>query len=435
MSRRNRHPSCCAPYPEMVEPERGAAPYRIEDSNGRRLPSNGMVNQQDRWMFVPLDRSGRPVTRHELAHVHWSPPKLPRVRFDPRVLLAVEDARINLGLRHLRLPVELDVASLAQVRLLAAEDEKRGDLFGLVLRSVASLGTGAEDDLSELAAGLGPRGQFVAERMAQVRTGLERSRVRQRGPVASFRAGQRLARQLARELRRAGLLDARMRSDSERADGCWVVHGGSSEDGSFALKHPEGPGPGFVDRGTGHLRVARVPLPVNLRHGRANGRGWGARREGSVVRYVHRWTTDRAIFRGRRQRAGGTVLVDTSGSMSLSVEDLEGLLRATPAGACVAIYSGRGAQGELRIVASGSRRARAEQLQPYARGNVVDEPALEWLAGQAEPRIWVSDGHVTGVGDKPSASVKDACRRIRRRARVKRVDTPEEAARVLGGSA
>ena len=30
---------------------------------------------------------------------------------------------------------------------------------------------------------------------------------------------------------------------------------------------------------------------------------------------------------------------------------------------------------------------------------MVDGPALRWLARQDRPRIWVSDGVVTGVGD------------------------------------
>jgi len=31
-------------------------------------------------------------------------------------------------------------------------------------------------------------------------------------------------------------------------------------------------------------------------------------------------------------------------------------------------------------------------------GNVIDGPALQWLATQPERRIWVSDMHVFGVG-------------------------------------
>jgi hypothetical protein len=183
----------------------------------------------------------------------------------------------------------------------------------------------------------------------------------------------------------------------------------------------------------GRLRIVQPKLSIPLRPGRG-GRGWRAGREGSVVRYLARWPVDRAVFRRRARRQGATLLVDNSGSMALEIADLDRLLLATPQGTRVAIYSGSGASGELRIVADGGRRATASQLARAGRGNVVDLPALEWLAKQPLPRLWVSDGIVTGVGDRGSEALRRRCMALCRRGRIRRVAKLEEATSLLRGA-
>ena len=62
----------------------------------------------------------------------------------------------------------------------------------------------------------------------------------------------------------------------------------------------------------------------------------------------------------------------------------------------------------------------------------MDLPALEWLSRQAEPRLWVSDGGVTGVGDEGCARLRERCFAIARRGRITRVDDPSAALESLG---
>ena len=76
-----------------------------------------------------------------------------------------------------------------------------------------------------------------------------------------------------------------------------------------------------------------------------------------------------------------------------------------------------------------------DDLAPFGPSNVVDQPALEWLARQPGPRIWISDGKVTGCNDRPSRRVKQACAEICRRSHIRRVDDAAEAAAVLGARA
>ena len=413
------------PFPELVEPDAPGTPWKIADSNTIEMASNGAVHHGERWIGVPLEPAGRPVARHELAHVAWSPPRLPRVRFDERVLAVVEDARINRGLDALGIPVHLDEEMRAHVRMLAARDAKHGDGFAMVGRAVASLGTDVEPDLVGLLESEPRIGPFALECVGFVRTALARAEARSADGVASFAAGHRTARRLARLLRASGFLDGRGRAQSGLQTGCCVmVRADDGEDGASA------DGPGGQGGAPGPMVTVRAAMPVRLRSLRGGGRRWGAAREGSVVRYVGRWPSDKAIFRRRRAgRGGASVLIDTSGSMSIETDDLDRLLTATPAGARVAIYSANRREGELRLVAHGSRRAVAADLEPFGRGNVVDVPALEWLARQPEPRFWVSDGKVTGIGDRQSDEVEARASEICRSARIERVDTLEAATR------
>jgi hypothetical protein len=89
--------------------------------------------------------------------------------------------------------------------------------------------------------------------------------------------------------------------------------------------------------------------------------------------------------------------------MSLSAEEVVRMLDATPA-ATVALYASLHdslSEGRLVIGASHGRIAQFCDLSAwFGKGNVVDIPALEWLCRQRQPRTWITDGGVTGVGDK-----------------------------------
>lgn len=153
----------------------------------------------------------------------------------------------------------------------------------------------------------------------------------------------------------------------------------------------------------GDFEIKRPPLTEQL-EGRL-ARRWRPSQEGAGVRYLHRFGIDRAIFASRRRVRGGSVLIDASGSMSLSTDDIGALVRAAP-GATVAAYCGKGDRGSLWILAAGGKMA---DLKAWASerctGNIVDGPALKWLALQARPRIWVSDGGVSGSGDNSAPNL------------------------------
>jgi hypothetical protein len=429
------------PYPEIVEVEAHDAPYHIIDTRSLAgLPSDGMTDKVGRRLLVPLHRSGRPVSRHELAHVKWSPDRLPKVRYDTRILLAIEDARINMGLESLGIPLVLNRGYRAKVGSLAAQDLEKAEVLNFVLRAIASLGTGVESELLEIARSDSCEiAALSADLIDYVRTRLLRGRESEGAAVASFETVKRLGREVARRLAAMGLsVDGSSAPLLVSSVGCCLSgelidgeglphdHDGSVDGKIRRRAHSRDP------RTAGRMTIRVAPLGIDCGRGRRGlERRWRPATEGSVVRWMHRHPIDGAIFRRPARSGGGSVLVDVSGSMSLKAEGVDQLLESAPTTTLVAIYSGSGGEGELRIVARGGKRADTGDLEPFGKGNIVDLPALEWLARQTPPRIWISDGGVTGIGDRRSPSLKARCASVRRRAAIRRVDTVAEAVRVL----
>ena len=416
------------PYPELVESRNLRDPWTIEDSNDHEgLPSNGITDKKSRRIFIPLEAGAEGVSIHEMAHVHWSPEKLPRVRYPLILLQAIEDARINLALERIGLKVTLDREQLAHVAHLAARDAKAGDVAGTLIRAIASLGTDAADTLYDEILALPSHASAFAVRWVEVvELRLEKAREKVGHAVAPFQVARALAKELARDLDRHGLL--RKDLEVKGVGCCQFIMDSEALDSRFKssrLKKYER----FIERtrgrgrsGEGELPVGRMSIatpPLTIRGRRVLRAGTAASRpatEGTRISRPDRYAIDGAIFSRRVRGEGATVLVDTSGSMSLNVEEVEEIVRAAGGAAVVAIYSGRDDKGELRIVARGDMRASNEFFKPFGSGNIVDLPALEWLAKQPEPRLWISDACVTGVGDEGSAELIEACLEVTKRA-------------------
>jgi hypothetical protein len=138
---------------------------------------------------------------------------------------------------------------------------------------------------------------------------------------------------------------------------------------------------------------------------------------------------DGRAFGGRRAQSArhGTLLIDCSGSMSdqVSHDRLMAVLRRCPT-ATIGLYAGRPANesGSLLIAARNGMHVAREVIDNWAHaGNVVDGPALQWLSQQKSPRVWVSDGEVTGVNDRTAANLLRDVDILTSTARIRRVPT------------
>jgi hypothetical protein len=193
------------------------------------------------------------------------------------------------------------------------------------------------------------------------------------------------------------------------------------------------------ENGTGKRCLDKVPWgrmtvqkPPRVR--RIDGylvRGRIASEEGTLPRNIYRYLVDGRVFQHVRRRLGGAVLIDCSGSMSLSAEDLKSILKHSP-GACVAAYSGNDRDGVLRILASGGRQVDDNWIAaPSGGSNVIDGPALQWLSKQQKPRFWISDGQVTGIHDRMSAINSLECTSLCKRNNIARQNCVGDAVELL----
>lgn len=162
--------------------------------------------------------------------------------------------------------------------------------------------------------------------------------------------------------------------------------------------------------------------------------------EGTMIRRPDRLCIDRAIF-SRTSRSGigsgfkgyCTILVDVSGSMCLGDDDIENIIVTAGGFAKVAIYCGEDDRGELKIVAENARRADPKDMSRIGCGNIVDIPALLWLASQPLPRVWICDGHVTGKGDRGYSAIEMQARKIRDENDIVRVHDVDAALKHIEG--
>lgn len=399
------------PFPEVID----AGPWTIE-----HVAKGGHSARSTRVFGAPLDDTpfARGVRAHELAHVRFSParpqPKRHRVQLD--TLLAVEDARVNEGAGR---------AGLREV-LWEIDDptqpvpDPRQNFRGATLLLVSAHGTRYYERVRAAYADAGDAGMLtcqLAERAVRA--------FREPPELPGFTATLAVARMLDR------LLEL---SPPPRA-----MPTGLEKLVAAAAARPLGSGtatgvrPGGGRPRWGELRaVEEPPRLLACRRGRSV-RALRLTEEGVGLVRPDRLLVDGRCF-GRRQRVpGGSVLIDASTSMRLATRDLLAIVDAAP-GALVACYDGHSTGwGIVRVLArDGFRVDDAMVAGPTGQGaNVVDGPALEWLAEQPEPRVWVSDGEVRGVGDWSAPELYEDALRICRRASITRVGSATEARAVL----
>lgn len=363
------------PLPELVQP----GSWEIEE-----VERGGHVIPEDRVIAVPLDATvfARAVRAHELAHVRFSPPEIAfeTLGVGRWTLLAIEDARVNELAARAGLEVIHDLDDPA-----SPVPDPRHDLRAATLFLVASHATRSFERAFAAIAAAGDQGRLAGN---LARRALERIVAPEAEPT--FDDGVEAARILERHLG-----PEPPEWTHRLACHTHAVRTGRSKRGDLIRSL-------FPRRGRwGTLRrVEEPPRPVVFRrHGAPAAPR--ATDEGAILRSTHRLFVDGRVFARRVRSRSGSVLIDASASMRWTGRKLEALLEAAPA-ALVACYEGAAeGWGILRVLArGGSRVADAAIRPPLGKGgNVIDGPALRWLARQAAPRVWVSDGHVTGVGD------------------------------------
>ena len=135
---------------------------------------------------------------------------------------------------------------------------------------------------------------------------------------------------------------------------------------------------------------------------------------GMRPRRMHRMITDpqMRIFDKVVRGTGGVVIIDGSGSMSFSREQLTKIIENAP-GATVAVYTDRGDSNMTNLWVVSHKGKMVNELPSVGQGNGVDFPAIEWGVKQKQtsrsPIVWVTDGGVCGKNGNFEAVLAMQC--------------------------
>jgi hypothetical protein len=205
--------------------------------------------------------------------------------------------------------------------------------------------------------------------------------------------------------------------DDDKAEGVDKSHGnkGENDEARRDGERHKGITPSESSGGTwGELRIERCPMP-KISKG-IMGKKRIATNMGRRPRRIHRMLTDPAmrVFDRTTKGTGGMVIIDASGSMSFTTQQIHEIITHAP-GATVAIYSDRNNKNTTNfwIVADKGRMVENVDNCDYGYGNGVDFPAIQWgvknRRNPKAPLVWVTDGGVCGLNDGYSDKLAIQC--------------------------
>lgn len=180
------------------------------------------------------------------------------------------------------------------------------------------------------------------------------------------------------------------------------------------------------------LSVEILPMPERVA-GRM-GRRRAATNVGINPRRAHRYYSDpeRRIFDRRVKGIGGVVLIDQSGSMSLSTDEIWEVIKASPGCTIIGYSHGRSSAYNCWVLAENGKVV--SEVRDGNGGNGVDGPALLFALSKrkkGEPLVWVCDGQVTDRNDSYNDSLANWCARVVANHNVHMVNDVPEAVEAL----
>ena len=399
MARRHRgyrrKPIRILPLPEAVS---GGKPWTVREAAKSETPH---VDLGTYAMAIPIDETPESawIRLHEMAHARWTPVNSGKTAaaegIEPLTANACEDARIHRKLRDAEFPIGRALTPDDMAKLAEIFDRGMMEPLDSARLLMASIGTGDERGIAELISAI-EGGRAIVD----VTRDVWRQAFGKRRPAfgKTIEAGKALEDWF------------KTPPDPEVLE--------SMEDPLGRLPDYDTGKRGAGETVWGAMNVETPPRPLSL-PARIRRRTRRALPEGSFPRNWHRLPVDGAVFSRKAKRLpGGAVLIDQSGSMSLSAEDVLAIVSAAPA-AIVATYAGDARTGTLRVLAMNGKRVNDADVHLEMGGNTVDGPALEWIGRFPGPRFWVSDGLAFGIsGD----SIRDAAK-LAMKHDIRRVDT------------
>ena len=422
------------PLPEMLGRKDTTHGTWVVDSCAptRGLPHTNII---DRKMVVPVsqEETDRVIRAHEMIHARVSPADdfirwIERDVASENALRVVEEARVNYLVRKAGFDTMKHLADGSEL-VVGQRIAESGDWTGAVYTAVGfSLCAGGKDFLTGVRRVNRAWGETLREIVKKVEK--ELAKADKRGLLASterdprtglaplgFSVTERIAEMVDR-FANPPQEENKDEDESERngdAGNGNPDNAGKEESKGASKGEPKAPpvkkddvkkANPAVPRGGGvpqwaELKVRKLPLvrhaPGGLgRKRRANDIGRNPRRIGNALA-----DPQKRIFDSSKKGNGGVVIIDGSGSMSLTTADIVRIVESAH-GATVAVYSTDGANIKDNLLILAEKGKMVDALPERNGGNGVDAPALRWGIKQKQhskaPVVFVTDGLVHGIG-------------------------------------
>ncbi len=400
------------------------------------LRGSAHTNFSSRSMSIPIgdDARSRAVRGHELLHARLSPYQLSAEVLavwgvSERSIMAAEELRINTVLKSSDLfdyKQLKDGSEVNHARSIAGGSEVF--LYEAVCHLVTTMNTGAEAGVIKE---LRTRYPLIVDVRKRLRTWIKgseaRGQLRSTHPMTVTIAEDQISYLPTGFVRFT--VPVAMFLDSLRSN-----EGEPTEDYEQRV--------GTTVKGK-HLESGKsAPLIIANPELTENGRNFLSRSRrssssGRMPKRLHRMLTDpeRRVFDRVNRHAGGIVVIDCSGSMDLSPDQVREIVRQA-AGCTVIAYSLRsmGAPNAW-ILAKDGNYVSDDNFPTMNHANGVDQTVLEWAIRNrkkpSDPIVWVCDGQVTDCNDDPTQSIQEACARLAVSAQIRQVPNVEQAVDLL----
>lgn len=401
----------------LTRSDRVPLPWTVD--SGPVLRGEAFTDVSACHMRIPVgpDETSRCVRAHELMHAKvspvtlWSPDDFGYLSNE--TLIAAEEFRVNHLVRAAGFPVDTHLADGSEKRS-GERIGTSGDWNSAVLMIAATSGTAARRGV--LAGLRRTRPEWVSD-LRTLDTKLRRAWKRAVAggveSVASTRVWGEATIGWRFTLEVAQIIHATLRDESRAAESSSSRVDTASWGSRGFFARPIVVEPPLVGRTTGILRTRRISSTI-----------------GRHPRHIERLLTDpeRRIFDRRVRTPGGVILIDQSGSMRLSDDQVWSMIRAAP-GCTVIGYSHEARSVGVPNIWILARNGRVVVRVPRGNGgNGVDGPALEFAASlrtRNEPFIWVCDGYVTDAFDDHCDDLTRDCASLIERHRIHQVpDVP-----------
>tara|TARA_Y100000361_G_scaffold49121_1_gene42682 strand:+ start:4149 stop:5561 length:1413 start_codon:yes stop_codon:yes gene_type:complete len=423
------------PYPQIVTGEDWNV---FENTEHDPQPRTDNLNRQ---MYVPMDREcedcgvnhSRMIRRHELGHAKWSPKTMGKLMRGTRAdcIHALEEVRINYLLAaRAKLPCDEPVLCMDKVQATILRMIKSASVADIILYILASKTYTNDNYVLEAVISRDVVNAFHEASDDETLHIIRQSELKFAIQVAnsyaaklinhrynqwpSYRKVQKLAEKLshvinefidkpkADEIHAPKPQPGESEHEAEGEGDEAIAAAGNADELEKRMRtslqedmlYRSGSGIGQW----GQMEIHEPPMSVNLRSRINHGRAYRPMDYGYNPKYINRYCIDKKIFKQKQRVKGGTILIDASGSMNFYGKDILDIMMLLPA-VNIAMYNGYHNGGNLRIIAKNGMRVDDTYLDEHSGGgNVIDGPALRWLAEMPPRRIWVSDMKVFGIG-------------------------------------